>query len=471
MLFTSREFFVLLLATLIGYYLPGLGRFQVPILVIASAVFYSFLQPFLLALLLLSAAINIVTLYGLESVAPRRRRTIAAAGVVAHLSLLGFFKYSPLFAATFLSASSSVSAFLLAVPLPIGISFFTFHGISLLIDTYRDPGTLRGNAGAERGRGEAARDILHYITFLPQLVAGPIVKARDFLPQIGVKRWEDIDWEQCAKYIILGYFFKMVVADNLAQNTFWMSHPYFLDLSSVDLLVMLLAFSFQIFADFQGYSLIAIGLAALFGYRLPENFNFPYLATSISDFWRRWHISLSSFLKDYLYVALGGNRKGEVRTYINLMVVMLLGGLWHGAAWSYMVWGGLHGALLAGERLLVRLTPRFVDLVPTAARIAIVFCLVSLAWLLFKLPDFSHALAYLQLLAISPNPQSLLDESHFMLLYSTPVVAYHAYHAYARDSARSDLKSQRWEPVGYGFMLFLIITNSGPPVPFVYFQF
>ena len=226
----------------------------------------------------------------------------------------------------------------------------------------------------------------------------------------------------------------------------------------------------QIFADFAGYSLIALGLAELFGYRLPENFRFPYISRSFSEFWTRWHISLSTWLKEYLYVPLGGNRKGRWRTYLNLFVVMILGGLWHGAAWSYAVWGAFHGVALAVEKLLRADRPSAEELWAIQwLRMACVFSAVTLGWLLFKLPHFEDVLLYFK--AIGHNLHFQKNRATLLLvpLYALPVIAYHLYHVYT--ARRSDSGLFRWHFVFYGIMLFLLIVGSGGSGDFIYFQF
>jgi alginate O-acetyltransferase complex protein AlgI len=247
----------------------------------------------------------------------------------------------------------------------------------------------------------------------------------------------------------------------------------------------------QIFADFAGYSLIAIGVAALFGYRLPENFEFPYIARSFSEFWRRWHISLSSWLKEYLYFPLGGNRKGKARTYVNLFIVMFLGGLWHGAAWSYALWGTVHGGALAIERFLRDRTgadKRNPDLDPwyvQAGQILFVFFVVTAAWLLFKLPDFSHVVHYVKATAQNWDKPVLPGRVYNLVLFSIPVIVYHVGYLVIEKRQRRAASADpvaplmatpspalSWlQPFGYGLMLFLIAVNSGSAGEFIYFQF
>ncbi|MEB3829833.1 MBOAT family protein [Phormidium sp. CCY1219] len=328
-----------------------------------------------------------------------------------------------------------------------------------------------------------------FISFFPQLVAGPIVKAKDFYPQIQPKYWQEIQWNLVFRSLVTGYFLKMVIADNLKDYTFWIDYPYYQGLGTVTNLVLLFGYSMQIFADFAGYSLIAIGIAAAFGYRLPDNFNFPYISRSITEFWRRWHISLSTWLRDYLYIPLGGNRKGKTRTYFNLMLVMTLGGLWHGAAWSYAVWGIFHGVGLAVERLVgidkkvkhPRLTPKpfWQQCLVDFLRVIGVFCFVSMGWLLFKLPHFSHAIDFIVTLFRNVNIKPGLTYIVPVMIFSLPVMLYHLPHFPPFQKAievygdrYSTKRIGRWcNDLIFGIMLVLLFLNSGSANEFIYFQF
>ena len=468
MLFNSFHFFYLCSVTLVLYYLPFLKNRQVLLLLLSSLIFYAYHTPWQLILLITCAAINVATsfliTYGKETL----QKTWAIIGVVANLSILAFFKYSLLITNIFLDPEASLTTFLIQIPLPIGISFYTFQGISLMVDTYKrnhfEPKVL-----IPKSIWEHAKRTLFFISFFPQLIAGPIVKAHDFIPQIGVKRLRDIQADYVFKNIILGYFLKIVVADNLKDFTNSLEYPYFLGLSSLMLIVMLVGYSFQIFADFAGYSCIAIGLAGLFGYKLIINFNFPYLATSFRSFWRRWHISLSSFLMEYLYIPLGGSRHGKFRTYFNLFITMILGGLWHGATWSYAVWGFAHGVALAIERFLSETIGSPKTGLYKVTKGFFVFMTVTFAWLLFKLPDFSHVIYYFGALwqngGIKSDPLIIIN----IVYLSFPVVIYHIYHQTSQYLSKSVVT--KFEYMVYGAMLFFIFTNSGSAGDFIYFQF
>lgn len=468
MLFNSFIFIILLAITFGLYYIPRLGRYQILILIAASLIFYSYDQPAFVLLLLLSAGINIISSYYVVYGNPKKRKALALGGVIANLCVLAFFKYSPLISYSLLDPSTSLGNFLLHIPLPIGISFFTFEGISLLIDVWKEK-YVDNKQIVNKSLAKHAQHTLFFISFFPHLVSGPILKAHDFFPQMGQKFLREIDWEAAVKALILGYFLKMVVADNLKDFTDWMGIPT--ALSSVTLLYLVFAYSCQIFADFAGYSLIAIGLAKLFCYNFNINFNFPYIATSFKEFWKRWHISLSTFLMEYLYFPLGGNRKGKPRTYINLMITMTLGGLWHGASWAFALWGFTHGALLAVERFIIDKTKSEGNNAVRFIRGVVVFIVVSFLWLFFKL-SYKMTVVFLTTMKdnisndISPYDIHLIT---FISLYSLPVVLYHI--AYLCKGSCIWQPVKKYEYIFYGIMLFLITTNSGTTSSFIYFQF
>jgi alginate O-acetyltransferase complex protein AlgI len=470
MLFTSFRFIYLLIVTFTLYYIPRLQRFQVPILILASFFFYAYNEPILLLLLIISPAINIITSYYIAHGHSQNKKAIAIAGISFELAILLFFKYSPLVSRTFFSPTTSVGYFLLMVPLPIGISFFTFEGISLVVDVFTEKYFARQKY-VSVSLLEHAKNIYCFISFFPHLIAGPIVKAHAFLPQIRPKAFSEINWESCFKSLVLGYFLKMVIADNLQEFTFWIRYPYFRNYDTITLTTFLLGYSWQIFADFAGYSLIAVGLAGLFGYNLINNFDFPYISSSFREFWKRWHISLSSFLMEYLYIPLGGSKKGRLRTYINLMITMVLGGLWHGAAWSYAVWGAFHGAALATERFIADRTKAAAgpSALITVFKRLMVFAVVSLAWLLFKLPAFDQVIQYLKTMMTKPSLEFDYKLCTYIALYSSPAAAYHAWHLWKTHKGAAGFPKA--EAVLYGTMLFLILTNAGSSGAFIYFQF
>ena len=470
MIFNSFSFVLLVLVTLVIYYTPLFRRWQVYILIIASFTFYAANSPVLLLLLLSSIFINIAASYSIVH-GTFSKKLAATIGVILNLAILAFFKYSPLIGRTIFNEDHSIGEFLIMIPLPIGISFFTFQGISLLIDTYQENQQTEYRSLVPKLMMKHSIQTALFISFFPQLVAGPIVKSKDFIPQIQTKYLNGIIWETCFKSIVTGYFLKMVVADNLKDFTL-ITYPYFETRSTINLLTMLFGYSMQIFADFAGYSLIAIGIAGLFGYQLRDNFMFPYISTSFSEFWNRWHISLSSFLKEYLYIPLGGNRKGKSRTYLNLFITMVLGGLWHGAAWSYAVWGIYHGLALAIERLVRQYVPMSKGFLSQMLNGIFVFSIVTLGWLLFKLPNFTEVIYFIKALATNLSvPLYVRDfrDIGMIAIYSTPVIAYHFYYLFKHR--KQDLKFKNFEFLAYGMMMFLLITNSGSAKAFIYFQF
>lgn len=491
MLFNSWEFLVLLVVAFAAYYAPGSGgrhgkAWQVTVALLASVVFYGWEDPRLLLLLAVSCVGNSIAtgriiLHKLSRDEAKVKRWVRTA-VVLNLALLGVFKYAPFLAGMLPFLPAQWVEALRGIPLPIGISFYTFHGISMIVDVargevIRESDALIRDDDAIVSRGlrfaKGVRDIGFYLLFFPQLVAGPIVKAKQFWPQIASKRFADIAWDTALRSLILGYFLKMVVADNLAEQTVTLTKPWLVFAGPVDLVMLLYGYSVQIFADFAGYSLIAIGLAALFGYRFPANFDFPYLSTSVTEFWRRWHMSLSAWLRDYLYIPLGGNRKGEARTYVNLFLVMFLGGLWHGAEWKFALWGSLHGLLLAVERFFFRRRQK--DETPRPIRAVLgwfyTFHAVTLLWLTFLMPDMRQIGLFFKQLS---GPLHFAGPPVFVAaVFGSAVVLYHLA-GWIREHRRdwfANFRGSWCEALIYGGLLFLIFTNSGAPQGFIYFQF
>lgn len=397
MLFNSVEFiFFFLPVVLAGFYF--LRRFfsngSVYIwLALVSLFYYGYWKPAYLLLILFSIGFNYLVgrkLGHLSTVVQLKRptRTTLIFGVSVNLLLLGYFKYT-YFIVDSISAVSGMSFGLPRIILPLGISFFTFQQIAYLVDAYEGK-THEYN-------------IFHYslfVTFFPQLIAGPIVHHKEMLTQFEQKaqdRFSSRDFAEGITFFGIGLFKKVILADTLAA----FASPYFSVLAQGDALgflaswMVILAYTFQIYFDFSGYSDMALGLGKMFSINLPENFNSPYKATSIVDFWRRWHITLSRFLRDYLYIPLGGNRRGVSLRYVNLMATMLIGGLWHGAGWLFVIWGGLHGAYLCinhGWHALMRKAgnPVFVHSFwwSTFCRI-LTFMAVVFAWVFFRSETFA----------------------------------------------------------------------------------
>jgi alginate O-acetyltransferase complex protein AlgI len=393
MLFHTTQFFYFLCIVFAVYWaLPG-NRPRKLWLLAASCYFYMSWNPWLITLVALSASIDFAAALKIESMAsPRLRRLILGLSIGCNLTLLGFFKYMNFFLD---SVHSALGCFgvqydqpLYTIILPLGISFYTFEAISYVVDVYR-------------GRIKAERNLLDYalfIMFFPHLIAGPIVRPRDFLPQLA--RAKRFRWERMqlgVKLFLVGLFKKAILADHLAtivDPVFKTPEAY----ASSMVWLAVLAYAGQIFCDFSGYTDMAIGAAHMFGFKLRPNFNMPYLAASITDFWRRWHISLSSWLRDYLYIPLGGNRGGAWSTYKNLLLTMLLGGLWHGAAWTFLLWGLYHGGLLALQRALP--WPGWMSRAWfRPAAVLGTFLLVCVGWVFFRAQSVSQAWIILERLA------------------------------------------------------------------------
>lgn len=388
-IFNSLTFLVFLGIVLLLYFRLG-HRGQNWMLIVASYVFYGWWDYRFLGLLLFTTFFDYFCALWIEGQPnPARRRFLLASSMTVNLTVLCVFKYFNFFAESlqhsFALLGITLSFPMLHVVLPVGISFYTFLSMSYTIDVYR--GDLQATHNPS--------DFMLYVAFFPHLVAGPIVRASILLPQCQQPR--KIIPEQVANglwLILMGYVKKVVVADRLAQVVNWgfsRGSPPFADANSW---LVIYAFAFQIYSDFSGYTDIARGISKLMGFELVVNFRAPYLVANAADFWRNWHISLSTWLRDYLYIPLGGNRKGRMRTYCNLMVTMLLGGLWHGAGAAYVLWGLYHGSLLACQRAWhdfvgprLPSAPRdraIVTMTKNALLVLVFFHLTCLGWLLFR---------------------------------------------------------------------------------------
>jgi alginate O-acetyltransferase complex protein AlgI len=406
MLFCSQKFLLFFLLVFALYWaLPG-RRMRVWLLLGASFYFYASWNRKLAFIICASTLLDYLLALGMERCQVAwRRKLLLSVSLVANLGLLCYFKYANFFLHSLndLLIAAGVPAWFgtLKVILPIGISFYTFEAINYTVDVYRR------RIPAERNLG----DFMLFILFFPHLVAGPIVRARDFLPQIKrPKRW---DWPRMylgLGYVVMGLVKKMAIADRMAEYV----DPVFGDPSGYRaeaILMAIIAYSVQIYCDFSGYTDMAIGTAHMLGYKLAQNFNMPYLAANVSEFWRRWHISLSSWLRDYLFIPLGGSRGSHWRTAANLMVTMTLGGLWHGANWTFVFWGALHGTLLVGHRLFRdqcqrwTLLDRVLRSIPgTMSRMLLTFVCVAFGWVFFRATTLHDALTLLhRLFAWSPG--------------------------------------------------------------------
>ncbi|MEA3492113.1 MAG: MBOAT family protein [Campylobacterota bacterium] len=388
MLFNSYIFIFLFLPVtfFIYFYLnkKRLTEASKAFLVLASLFFYSWWNISYLPLILLSMLVNYSIGKELSKSIDRRyynRKHLLAIGVVFNLSLLGYFKYADFFI-TNIDKILKADIELLNLALPLAISFFTFQQIAYLVDSYR--------------KETKEYDFLNYalfVTFFPQLIAGPIVHHAEMMPQFAKVKNKVKNYYHIALGIFIfsmGLFKKAVIADTFA---IWASRGFDLssELNMLEAWATSLSYTFQLYFDFSGYTDMAIGAALLFNIKLPINFYSPYKATSIQDFWRRWHITLSRFLKEYLYIPLGGNRKGEFRTYTNLFATFLLGGIWHGAGWTFVVWGALHGVAIVIHRVWQKLGVKM----PAILGWFITFNFINIAWVFFRAKDFDSAIKVL----------------------------------------------------------------------------
>ena len=491
MLFPTLEFAIFFLAVFgISWELRRRPESRKVFLLGASYLFYGWWDWRFTALLAGSSLINYAggRLIGLAKT-ERERKALLGITVALNLVILGFFKYYGFFldslADLLVSAGLERDLPFLEIILPVGISFFTFQGISYVTDVYR----------RQIEPVDSPLDVFLYISFFPQLVAGPIVRAADFLPQLRAQpRLSRSLVSLGILLIVMGLFKKMVIADYLATE---LVDEVFFDPSiyaGPDLALAVYAYAIQIYCDFSGYSDIAIGVAALLGYRFRWNFNQPYRAASLREFWKRWNISLSEWLRDYLYKPLGGARGGTFATYRNLFLTMVLGGIWHGAAWTFVVWGLIHGTALAVERLVASLKtvtapvmavtgfgpgmmapagpPREGGRMSRALGVFVTFNIVCLAWIFFRAENFQVALAYLQGLADWSGPGR----------FTTPFLVFMVAGSLGAHFLPGDLVTRAAKalepvgPIGLGFLLgfgILLIETVGPDgvAPFIYFQF
>ncbi|HKM64848.1 MAG TPA: MBOAT family protein [Acidisphaera sp.] len=468
MLFPTTAFLIFFVAVTIG--LATLQRSyeaQKIWLVAASYFFYAQWNWRFCFLLAFSSTVTYIAGLALERVRTQRsRKRVVAATVTVHLLTLGFFKYFDFFVESgngLLRALGVPEALpFIEVILPVGISFFIFHGISYVVDVYR------GDVAVCR----RLTDMLLYLAFFPQLVAGPIVRAAKFLPQLYRRPERDFGLAWPLALIVGGLFKKVVMANFLATG---LVDPIFDDpihYGTPDLLLGIYGYAVQIYCDFSAYTDIAIGIAALLGFEFPPNFNQPYRASSLRDFWRRWHISLSSWLRDYLYKPLGGSRGGALFTARNLMVTMLLGGIWHGAAWKFVFWGVLHGLGLGVERILFgrgHAEPRgWAKGVSTI----VVFHFVCFGWLFFRADSFDTAWLYLQMMA--QGSPSLVQATPFTIgLIVLGMALQFAPPDMHRRVAAWVLAWPEWALGAASGTLVLAIDAVGPDgvAPFIYFQF
>ena len=479
MSFVSYSFVAFFAAVLVGLAIMPTSRARLALLLVANVVFYGMGTPRFLAVLAIPSLVDYVCAIRMEDTPDAvKRRQWLILSLVVNLGILAYFKYANFFVDA-IASLLHVSTAPLDIVIPVGISFFTFKTMSYTIDVYR-------------GRLRACRSWWRYamfVSFFPELVAGPIVRASIFLPQM--ERPIRLDWHRTVsglRIILLGVTKKMLVADRLSMYVdLVFAKPALYSPSAVFAAVV--SYAIQIYCDFSGYSDMAVGVARIIGFDLPTNFNMPYLSWSITEFWRRWHITLSEWLRDYLYIPLGGNRRGRARTYVNLMITMLLGGLWHGASWTFIVWGLLHGVGLAVHKFWLELKAKTGHEVSDgpiarAAGWAMTMAFVTLCWVFFRSPNFSIAWTILRKLAgLAPGGIQwvYLPAYLFVILLTLGHVVGVFYGARRRESGRAHTAVPAYATerlplfvsafLATAWILILYLFIPLHQSPFIYFQF
>jgi D-alanyl-lipoteichoic acid acyltransferase DltB (MBOAT superfamily) len=489
MVFNSYTFIVFFIVMLVLHHLPFSWKTKKINLLLASYVFYAAWNPPFILLLWLSTVVDFFVgraLYTQEN--KHKKRLLLVISLIGNLGMLCFFKYGGFLLDNFVTMVNALGInYHPAKPniiLPAGISFYTFTTLCYTIDMYH----------RKSQPVKSLLDFSLFVTFFPHLVAGPIVRPHQLVPQFETPRKTTQQQLMQGLFLLsLGLFMKVVLADTLlaatANTVFGFQRP----LPGLDAWMGVLAFSGQIFFDFAGYSTCAIGVAMCLGFVLPENFRYPYAALGFSDFWRRWHVTLSAWLRDYLYIPLGGNRKGEGRTYVNLMITMLLGGLWHGASWTFVVWGALHGAYLCTERLIrekfiaKQMAPEMVivrsSIIPdflknrafsNALLVLFTFFLVNVTWVFFRATDFSTAWQMLTSIFGQTEKGTAVLTTMDIIKTTTVVTLMLIIHWLMRNTSalQAAQKAKWWVLAGvWALMIISIVISQKSGDSFIYFQF
>lgn len=471
MLFNSIIFLTFMGIVIPIYYSLKKNIAKKVFLLLASYVFYGYWDWRFLGLLIFSSVMDFYLGQAIYfSKGSKTKKNWLIFSLVINLSILGFFKYYNFFLQSFQEGFNVDLDYLhLNIILPVGISFYTFQSLSYTFDVYREKMKPESNL----------LDYVLFVAFFPQLVAGPIERAIDLLPQVKnpIKPGKNDIWDGIL-LITTGMFKKIMIGDTVAKyvdHVFTEPHFY----HSPELLVALLLFSVQIYADFSGYSNIARGCGKLLGVELVKNFKQPYLSQNITDFWRRWHISLSSWLKEYLYIwGLGGNKISYIRTYVNLMLTMLIGGFWHGASYTFIIWGGLHGLALAAHKWFCEISSksRFSNnnnFVLKIANILLTFLYIQFAWLFFRAPDLATANYFLGSFFSWSNSEIsqelfVIALTYFIVMIALDLIEYKFGELYLK---RLSLLNQISILLPVWLVMIMYLFSIGRPLPFIYFQF
>jgi len=490
MLFNTIDFIIFFIIVFSLIVIIKNRKFQHLYLLFASFFFLYYSNNYLIILLILSTILDFYV--GKEIWKTKKilnKKILLTLSIIGNLGLLGFFKYADFSISQFNDLGNSLGIAtdipLLNLILPVGISFYTFQTLSYTIDIYR----------GKLAPSESIKEFALFVSFFPQLVAGPILRASQFLPQLREKI-ENFKTNVKLRQVVIqgsnlklgltimafGFFKKMFFADNIGlfvDQIF--QNPIGLDSFSV--ILGAIAFGVQIYCDFSGYSDIAIGIAMILGFKIPINFNKPYFATSPTDFWRKWHISLSTWLRDYLYIPLGGNKKSHGRIYLNVLIVMFLGGLWHGAAWNFVIWGILHGTYLAIHKILINKFPTlrhnefFKSKAGKVTSIIITQYFVFLAWLVFRIQDLDGVLysMYKYVVWDFATEQVIqlisLNKFPIILIIIFFIFNFISYKHGDLQKAISRIKLRYWFSFLGSILMLVLIFETGPAQDFIYFRF
>ncbi len=473
MLFSSLIFLFIFLPLLILVYYVLPKTFRNYILLLFSIVFYAWGGVSYTIILITSIAINYFLVKQLErNIKPKKKWLIT--GLVFNTLVIVVFKYLDfiigninVLGISFFNSFEEIP--LMKIVLPIGISFFTFQQMSLLWDVYRD----------QNLRKTSFPDVALYISLFPQLIAGPIVRYHDIVDQIK-NRDETVDlFRSGVQRFLVGLFKKIIIANSSGEIADTIMASPIDNINTPIAWLGIIAYSFQIYFDFSGYSDMAIGLCRMFGFRILENFNFPYISQSIQEFWRRWHISLSTWFKDYVYIPLGGNRNGSVKTYYNLLIVFLLTGIWHGATWSFVLWGLFHGLFLVVERLGLK---KILNKLPKIIRWSYTIFVVMIGWVLFRIEQLPDALSYIGKLFGAGEVNnfhlvSYLNRERVIILILATLFSSTIFLKIRSLLIKYKIQNTILFKIGVDFALIcmfiysVMYINSGSYNPFIYFRF
>lgn len=470
MIFNSFVFWAFFAVVIALYWrLPHRG--QNALLLVASYVFYGYWDWRYLSLLAISTVVDYYVAHYLVRIDdPARRKSLITISMIVNLSFLGFFKYCGFFVAEMARVLSALGFEphlpVLQIVLPVGISFYTFQSMSYTIDVYR---------GVTKP-AKSLFDFALFVSYFPQLVAGPIERSDRLLPQIeSPRRYRSGDFSEGLYHVLIGLLKKVIIADNVAPIVNRIFDTPTAELTGAEVLIGVYAFALQIYGDFSGYSSIAQGVSKWMGIDLMYNFRMPYFSRSPSEFWQRWHISLSSWLRDYLYIPLGGNRKGPRRTYINLLLTMLLGGFWHGAAWTFIFWGAWHGLLLIAYRAIGTETTERDSSSEwvKALQMVLMFHLVCVGWIFFRAQGLEQALGMIGLIF---TDHTLTDYAVYaasmVLFFGGPLMVYE-WLVYRSGDMLYLMRKPAWQRIfSYGYAAAMLLVF--PPLTqqiFIYFQF